>query len=257
MKTVPFLLTIVGFGAWSLGLGFAEPSGSTRQRAPSQSRPDGKHSDHIQGESHASRMSNQNNGTKATAKSHPGPKLPQPFQANGGRSGEKRTNNARTKATSRTAAELRQPGWNKSAGGAKAGPIMSEMERQRRLAMAGLPGTPRPLTKWFLGVRRQSDLSAVASEKAEAATAPSTARDVQERQTLAEPKRCRAPLATALQSGLPETAGQTLSTALPGTPPPNQVVHRPGPGQAFIGGPAIWIARNTAIINGTGMKHKP
>jgi hypothetical protein len=67
------------------------------------------------------------------------------------------------------------------------------------------------LTKWSLGVRRQS----------EAATAPSTTRDVQERQTLAEPKRCRAPLATALQSSLPETAGQTLSMALPPGQPPS------------------------------------
>jgi outer membrane lipoprotein-sorting protein len=63
-------------------------------------------------------------------------------------------------------------------------------------------------------VRRQSDLSAVASAKAEAATALSAARGVHGRQTLAEPKRCRAPLATALQGGLPETARQTLSLAL-------------------------------------------
>ncbi len=60
-----------------------------------------------------------------------------------------------------------------------------------------------PLTKWPFGVRRQS----------EAATAPSSARGVQERQTLPVPKRCRAPLATALQSGLPETARLTLSLA--------------------------------------------
>ncbi len=42
----------------------------------------------------------------------------------------------------------------------------------------------------------------------------STARDVPERQTLPESKRRRAPLATALQSALPETARHTLSTAV-------------------------------------------
>ncbi len=50
--------------------------------------------------------------------------------------------------------------------------------------------------------------------QSEAATALSVARDVQERQPLHEPKRCRAPLATALQSGLSQTARQTLYTAL-------------------------------------------
>jgi hypothetical protein len=57
-----------------------------------------------------------------------------------------------------------------------------------------------PLTKWFFGVRRQS----------EAATALWAAREVQERQTLPEPKRCRAPLATALQSSLAERGRAVL-----------------------------------------------
>ena len=62
------------------------------------------------------------------------------------------------------------------------------------------------MTRCSFGVRRQS----------EAATARWAARDVQERQTLPGPERCRASLATALQSGLPETARQTLSLALRG-----------------------------------------
>jgi hypothetical protein len=124
-------------------------------------------------------MNNQNHATKTTAKAHSGPKLPQPFQANGGHPGEKRTNNAQTKSTSANAAELHQPGLNKSAGGAKAGSMINERENQRRLPVAGLSGTP----------------------------------------------------------------------------PPNQV-HRHGPGPAIIGGPTISRARNTAVINGTGMKHK-
>ncbi len=60
----------------------------------------------------------------------------------------------------------------------------------------GLGGPEGPVTKRSLGVRRQS----------EAATALWAARGVRERQTPPEPKRCRAPLATALQSGLPEKA---------------------------------------------------
>jgi NADH-quinone oxidoreductase subunit F len=78
---------------------------------------------------------------------------------------------------------------------------------------AGLGGLG-PLTEWSFGVRRQS----------EAATALSTARDIQERQTLPEPKRCRAPLATALQSGVPETARQTLSPALLGALSAEQII---------------------------------
>jgi hypothetical protein len=176
MKTAGFLFTLVGFGALTLGPGFAgQPSDQAPERAPSENRAK------TTSESHASGKSGQTGGTKTTAKGHSGPKLPQPFQRNGGHPGGKRTNNAQTIGTSANAAERHQPGWNKSAGGVKTGWIADEMERQRRLAVAGLPGTP----------------------------------------------------------------------------PPNQVVHRPGPGQAAIGGPTIWSASNTAVINGTGMKHRP
>jgi hypothetical protein len=44
---------------------------------------------------------------------------------------------------------------------------------------------------------------------------------------------------------------------LSGTPPLNQVLHPRGPGPAFIGGPAMLSARNTAVINGTAMRHRP
>jgi hypothetical protein len=44
---------------------------------------------------------------------------------------------------------------------------------------------------------------------------------------------------------------------LSGTPLASQVVHPWAPSQAFIGGPAMWSAKNTAVIGGTGMKHKP
>ncbi len=64
------------------------------------------------------------------------------------------------------------------------------VKNRTRLRPARSPG---PLTQWSLGVRRRS----------EAGTALWAARDAQESQTLAEPKRCRAPLATALQSGRP------------------------------------------------------
>jgi len=55
------------------------------------------------------------------------------------------------------------------------------------------------------GVRRQSEASRRGGISATG--------DVRERQPLSEPKRCRAPLATALHSGLPEAARQTLSLA--------------------------------------------
>jgi hypothetical protein len=180
MKTVRFLLPIVGFGALSLGLGFAEPSGPARERAPSERPLEGKHFEQKPGESHASGMSNQNKGTKTTAKGHSGPKLPQLFQPNGGHPGEKRTNSAQTKGTSANAPGLHQPGLNKFAGGVKAGSMINEMENRRRLPVAGLSGTP----------------------------------------------------------------------------PPNQLVHRRGPAPPLIGGPTLLTARNTAVINGTGMKHK-
>jgi hypothetical protein len=43
---------------------------------------------------------------------------------------------------------------------------------------------------------------------------------------------------------------------LSGTPPPNHLVHPRGPGPAIIGGPTLPSPSNTAVINGTGMKHK-
>ncbi len=53
---------------------------------------------------------------------------------------------------------------------------------------ASRPPQRSPMPLWSFRVRRQS----------KAATALSTACDIQQRQTLPEPKRCRAPLATAL-----------------------------------------------------------
>jgi hypothetical protein len=182
MKTIRFLVTTISFGALSLGLGFAQPSGPAPQRPPSESRLDGKRSHQQQEESHASRMSNQNNGTKTTAKPHSGPKLPQPFQANGGHPWDKRANNAQTKGASAYAAGLHPPGLNKAAGSAKvvSMTMASQMENQHRLSLAGLSGTPAP----------------------------------------------------------------------------HQVVHPLPLGPASLGGPTIWSARNTAAINGTGMKHR-
>jgi len=84
-------------------------------------------------------------------------------------------------------------------------PIARVSHRERRHSGGEPAATPGPVTsrQAGFGVRRQS----------EAATALSAARDVQERQPLPEPKRCPAPLATTLQSDVPEAARQTLSTA--------------------------------------------
>jgi hypothetical protein len=179
MKT-RFLFTLAGLGALTLGLGFAQASGAS-QKAPYRTRPDGKPSDQQQGESHASGTSSQAGGTRATAKGHAGPKLPQLFQGNGGRPGQKPTNNARSRSASPGAAELHRPGLNQAAGGAKAGSLINEMQNQRRLSALGLSGAPPP--------------------------------------SLALPYR--------------------------------------GPGPALLGGPAFLSARNAAVINGTGMKHRP
>ena len=135
-----FLFTLVGFGALALGLGSAgEPSNQAVQRAPSQNRArttsertsdagdrvqppaaragqgraDRKPLDGEQHGSHASAKSGQTNGTKATAKGRPGPKLPQPFQRSGEHPGEKRTNNGQTKGALGNAAALHQPALNK------------------------------------------------------------------------------------------------------------------------------------------------
>jgi hypothetical protein len=185
MRTTRFLIAIIAFGALTLGPVFAgEPSNLAPGWAPSENRAKTA-SDRSPGarrgeERPVSAKRTQSSGTKTTAKPHPGLKLPQAFQANGGHPGEKRTDSAQTKGTSANAAELHQPGLNRSAGGAKAGSIVNEMEKQHRLPVAGLSGTPLP----------------------------------------------------------------------------NQVAHSWVPGQAFIGGPAISSARNTAVLNGTGMKHK-
>lgn len=40
-------------------------------------------------------------------------------------------------------------------------------------------------------------------------------------------------------------------------PPLNQVVPRPGPSPAKLGGPAMSNVKNSAVINGTGMQHRP
>jgi len=47
------------------------------------------------------------------------------------------------------------------------------------------------------------------------------------------------------------------AAGLSGTRPPNLVVPYRGPGPAAIGGPALYSARNAAVITGTGMKRKP
>lgn len=39
--------------------------------------------------------------------------------------------------------------------------------------------------------------------------------------------------------------------------PPNQIVPRRGPGPAIVDGSVNLNARNTAVLNGTGMKHRP
>ncbi|HXP63436.1 MAG TPA: hypothetical protein VN829_23235 [Dongiaceae bacterium] len=70
-------------------------------------------------------------------------------------------------------------------------------------------GLFRCLPAGHSGVRRQS----------EAATALSVAGDIQERQTLLERKRCRASLATALQSGLSLALALVAVCAAAATPP--------------------------------------
>jgi type IV secretory pathway VirB10-like protein len=181
MKMTRFLITIGALGAFTFGPGFAGASSTVPpgNRAKTTSIPS-LHVKHGQ-EGPASAKNSQSSAAKTTAKAHSGPKLPQPFHANAGHPAQKRTNNAQTKGALGNLGELHQAGLKKAAAGTKAGPMMSEMERQRRLAMAGLPGAPRP----------------------------------------------------------------------------NQVAHSWAPGQAFIGGPAVWSAKNTAVIGGTGMKHKP
>jgi hypothetical protein len=142
MKTAAFLFTLLGSGALTLGLGFAgQPSNPPREAAPPESRAK---TTSARPESHAPAKSSPTNGAKKTAKGHSGPKLPQPSQGSSNRPGEKRTNNAQTKGTSGNAAQPHQPGLNKSAGGAKAGPMMNENGNQRRLLVAGLSGTPPP-----------------------------------------------------------------------------------------------------------------
>ena len=43
----------------------------------------------------------------------------------------------------------------------------------------------------------------------------------------------------------------------PATKPSLPVSPSPGRGPAAIGGPALPTARNSPVLNGTGMKHKP
>jgi hypothetical protein len=146
MKTTRFLISIVTLGAFTLGLVFAgEPS----NKAPgSQARTinDGSSAARHGDEGPASARTSHSSGTKATAKAHSGPKLPQPFQANGGHPGDKRANSAQTKGASAYAAGLHPPGLNKAAGGAKvvSMTMASQMENQHRLSLAGLSGTPAP-----------------------------------------------------------------------------------------------------------------
>jgi hypothetical protein len=60
------------------------------------------------------------------------------------------------------------------------------------------------------------------------------------------------------ERGVPgEPRAEFHPLALSGTRPPNPVVPHRGPAMAAIGGPAISRAWTTAVINGTGMKHKP
>jgi hypothetical protein len=181
MKTTRLLITIGALGAFTFGPGFAGASSTVPRgnRAKTTSVPS-LHVKHGQ-EGPASAKNGQSGAAKTAAKAHSVPKLPQPFHANAGHPAEKRPDNAPTKGALGNAGELHQAGLNKAGAGTKAGPTMSEMERQRRLAMAGLPGAPRP----------------------------------------------------------------------------NQVAHSWAPSQAFIGGPVVWSAKNTAVIGGTGLKHKP
>jgi hypothetical protein len=182
MKTTRLLITLAAFGAFTFGPGFAgEPPGPARETALPGKRVAGRRADEKPGQSHASVNSSQAKGTKPTVRPHSGPKPPQPFQANGGHPGEKRTNNAQNKGMSGNAAELRQPGLNKSAGGARTGSPISAMETQRRLPAAGRSGMP----------------------------------------------------------------------------PANPLVPHRGPGPAIVGGPTMSMARNAAVINGTGMRHRP
>jgi hypothetical protein len=177
MKTTRFLIILIGFGALTLGPGFAgPPSHPALEGAPSQSRAK---TTRVRPDSPVGANRGQTAGAKTTAKGHPGPKLPQPFHANGTRGGDGFIPASRT---SGNAAQLHQPG---NAGftrqqGARAGLMVNETQNQRRLPLAGLSGAP-------------------------------------------------------------------LS---------NPVVPHRGPGPALLGGPALSSARNAAVINGTGMKHR-
>jgi hypothetical protein len=195
MKTKRLLITLVAFGAFTFGPGFAgepshpsrEPASSShpgREPAPTWNRlktigersPRARHGS----EGPGSPTSSQAKETKTTAKPHLGPKLPQTLHANGEHPGEKPPISAQSKGASGAAAELHQPGLNRSAGLVKAGSITHETENQRRLPVPGLPGSP----------------------------------------------------------------------------PANHVVHGWVPAQAFIGGPTMWSAKNTAVIGGATMRHK-
>jgi hypothetical protein len=62
-------------------------------------------------------------------------------------------------------------------------------------------------------------------------------------------------LAASVASEMPGERRLPLA-GLSGTPSPNLVVAHRGPSPAILGGPPLSSARNTAVINGTGMRHK-
>ena len=62
-------------------------------------------------------------------------------------------------------------------------------------------------------------------------------------------------LAASLANGMPSERRLPLA-GLSGTPSPNLLVPHRGPGPAILGGPPLSSARNAAVINGTGMRHK-
>ena len=147
MKTTRFLIILIGFGALTLGPGFAgPPSHPALEGAPSQSRAK---TTRVRPDSPVGANRGQTAGAKTTAKGHPGPKLPQPFHANGTRGGDGFIPASRT---SGNAAQLHQPGnagfqprtLSGQAGqqGARAGSMANETQNQRRLPLAGLSGAP-------------------------------------------------------------------------------------------------------------------
>ncbi|HXP60213.1 MAG TPA: hypothetical protein VN829_06960 [Dongiaceae bacterium] len=171
MKTTRFLITLVAFGALTLGPGFAgQPSHPALEGRSSETR---SKTTHVGPYSPASANRGGTTGAKTITKAHHGPKLPQPVHRNPTRGGD---GFIPASSTSGNAAQLHQPGnaaFNRQPG-ARPGSVVNEtphqrppnpnlnpnpnpnpnpnlpasvaneMQSERRLPALGLSGTPPP-----------------------------------------------------------------------------------------------------------------